>query len=68
LSEAAHEAGVTAGTIVKWAKSGELEAAQTKIGLKYHRAQVRERARLYWASVRFRRARPPVWLQEQAAA
>jgi hypothetical protein len=68
VSEAAHEAGVTAGTIVKWAKSGELEAAQTKIGLKYHRAQVRARARLYWASVRFRRARPPVWLQEQAAA
>jgi hypothetical protein len=65
LSDAAFEAGVTAGTIIKWAETGALTRRQSKIGWRYHRDHVRQKARLYWQTVRFHRATPPAWLQEE---
>ena len=65
LSEAAHEAGVTAVTIIKWADSGELARRQSKSGWRYHREAVRASARIYWQTVRFHRAVPPDWLQSE---
>lgn len=62
LSDAAFEAGVTAGTITKWAETGMLERRQSEIGWRYHRDHVRVQARLYWHTVRFHRAEPPAWL------
>ena len=62
LSEAAHEAGVTAATIIKWADAKELNRMQSKNGWRYHREAVRARARNYWQTVRFHRAVPPDWL------
>ena len=65
LSDAALEAGVTAGTIIKWAEQGELDRRQSQIGWRYHRDNVRGRARLYWQTIRFHRATPPDWLQAE---
>lgn len=65
LSEAAHEAGVTVATIIKWADSGELARRQSKSGWRYHREAVRASARIYWLTVRFHRAVPPDWLQSE---
>ena len=64
LSKAASEAGVTAATILRWAKSGELERIHAANGWKYLRASVRARAYLYWQTVRFRRVTPPPWLHD----
>ena len=68
LSKAAAEAGVTAATIIAWGKAGELERIHAANGWKYRRASVRARARLYWQTVRFRRATPPPWLHEHHAS
>ena len=65
LSDAAFEAGVTAGTIIKWAETGALERRESNIGWRYHRDHVRERARLYWQTIRFHRVTPPDWLQAE---
>ena len=65
LSEAAHEAGVTASTIIRWAETGQLERRQSRIGWRYHRQAVRACARQYWRTVRFHRAMPPAWLQAE---
>ncbi len=63
LSDAASEAGVTPGTIIKWAKKAELARVHKSTGWHYPRDAVRARARQYWAQIRFRRATPPHWLQ-----
>lgn len=65
LSEAAHEAGVSATTLIHWAEEAELERRQSKVGWRYHREAVRARARTYWKSVRFHRVNPPDWLREE---
>lgn len=67
-TDAEIEAGVSIGTIAKWARNGELERKPTRLGFRYHRAAIRARARRYWAEeVRFHRATPPVWMQSGAA-
>ena len=53
LSDAAHEAGVTTGTLMKWAASGELKRWKAKNGWRYHREAVRSRARPYWKKPKF---------------
>lgn len=65
VSEAAQEAGVTNGTITKWASDNELPRKKSIIGWRYHREAVRARAREYWKTVRFHRAVPPDWLQNE---
>lgn len=67
LGEAALEAGVTTATITKWSEAGELERAKGTDGWRYPRNGIRARARTYWRTVRYRRATPPGWLQEEAA-
>ena len=62
LSDAAFEAGVTIGTIIKWAETGLLPRRQSNIGWRYYRDHVRAQARRYWITVRFHRATPPAWL------
>jgi hypothetical protein len=62
LSDAAFEAGVTIGTIIKWAETGLLPRRQSNIGWRYYRDHVRAQARRYWKTVRFRRVTPPAWL------
>lgn len=68
LSEAADEAGVTNGTLMKWANNNEIQRKMASNGWRYHREAVRARARKYWQSVRFHRATPPEWLVAENAA
>lgn len=69
VGAAAQEAGVSTATVIRWAKDGELKRRECDSGRwQYHREAVRAKARTYWASVRFRRAHPPVWLEERFAA
>lgn len=63
LSKAAHEAGVSTGTLLRWAADGELKRRHSRTGWRYHRKAVRVRARRYWKTVRFHRAVPPAWLR-----
>jgi AraC-like DNA-binding protein len=65
LSDAADEAGVSIRTIAKWVDDDELSRRPSKIGWRYHRDAVRARAREYWKTVRFHRATPPQWLQDE---
>lgn len=65
LSEAANEAGVTATTIIRWTSDGELKSRKHKRRARYHREAVRARAREYWKTIRFHRAIPPDWLQDE---
>lgn len=62
LGEAVELAGVTAGTIMKWADEGTLERRESPTGWRYHCEAVRARARKYWPTCRFHRAVPPAWL------
>ena len=65
LSDAAHEAGVTSATICKWADEGLLGRVEATNGWRYRRDDVRTKARSYWQTVRFHRARKPDWLAEE---
>jgi predicted site-specific integrase-resolvase len=58
----AREAGVAQATLLKWADAGELKRHDTPAGWRFQREAVRERARSYWKTVRFKRATPPDWL------
>lgn len=58
-------AGVTTGTIMKWAENGELKRRKAKNGWRYHREAVRARARPYWEKPRLHRAIPPNWLHKE---
>ena len=66
LGDAAFEAGVSTATIIKWAEAGDLTRFRTPTGWRYPRAELRARARLYWRTVRFHRAKPPPWLAAEA--
>ena len=68
LGEAAFEAGVTTGTILKWANCAELERVHTPTGWRYPRGAVRARAQLCRQNIRFQRATPPQWLLADADA
>lgn len=62
LGVAAHDTGVSTGTLVRWAQGGEVERKKVNKVWRYRIDSVRDRARRYWATVRFRRAQPPAWL------
>lgn len=62
LSQAALEAGVSVGTLTKWAAAGQVERVTSSRGWRYPRPSVRARAMTYWETVRFKRAVPPAWL------
>lgn len=63
LQGAAREAGVCTATIQHWAKAGELRRRRFGQWWRYHRAELRQRARVYWRRVRFHRAVAPEWIQ-----
>lgn len=65
LSDAAQEAGVSPTTLCRWAEDGDLRPRESSTGLRYHRNEVRMRARMYWETVRSHRATPPSWLQSE---
>lgn len=65
LSEAAYDAGVSTGTLLKWARSGDLDRQWVRDVWRYNRRSVRVRARHYWKSVRFHRATPPGWFRAE---
>lgn len=64
---ASMDAGVSAGTLVRWAVDGEVRRRKGQDGWRYARKSVRARARLYWKTVRFHRATPPAWLLKERA-
>jgi excisionase family DNA binding protein len=61
-SEAALLAGVSGATLVRWYEEGSLPRQKSSTGWRYHRSDVKRRARLYWKNVRFKRATPPAWI------
>lgn len=65
LSRAAHEAGVSTATIGNWHGAGLIKGKPTSSGMRYHREAIRSQARTYWETVRFQRAVPPQWLQDE---
>lgn len=65
LSEAALEAAVSLATLNAWGVKSELEYREHKGVRHYHREAVRAKARKYWQTVRFHRATPPAWLQDE---
>lgn len=65
LSRAAHEAGVSTGTIANWHTDGVIKGKPTSSGMRYHREAIRAQARTYWETVRFHRAIPPQWLKDE---
>lgn len=65
LSEAAIEAAVSLATLNAWGVKGELDYREYKGVRHYHTEAVRAKARKYWQTVRFHRATPPAWLQEE---
>lgn len=65
LSDAAGEAGVSATTIMQWAKRRELKRRRSRIGWRYHRDAVRARSRRYWRNIRFHRATAPEWFRSE---
>lgn len=67
LSRAAHEAGVSTGTIANWQADGLITGKPTSSGMRYHREAIRAQARTYWENVRFHRAVPPQWLHDEKA-
>lgn len=64
-SAGAREAGVTCATLLKWVEAGELERHASTAGWRFQREAVRARARVYWQTVRFKRATPPDWLSAE---
>jgi hypothetical protein len=69
LSDAAQDAGVTAATVCKWAEDGHITRVEASNGWRYKRDDVRTKAKSYWQSVRFHRAKKPEWLcQEEKQA
>lgn len=65
LHEAALEAGVCVATVRNWVMAGSLPRSNHYTTWRYHRDDVRARARIYWKTVRFQRAEPPDWLKRE---
>lgn len=69
ISEAGVIAGVSTATIQRWAAVGDVRSRPSANGTRYHRRSLKARARRYWAhEVRYKRAVPPAWLQQDTAA
>jgi len=68
LSESAGLAGVSTTTLIQWGKAGEIRRRHEATGWHYHLDDVRARARSYWETVRFKRARAPAWLRAEMSA
>lgn len=62
LSDAGHLAGVSTTTLARWGEAGEIRRSPELNGMHYHQDDVRARARMYWKTVRYRRAKLPAWL------
>ncbi|WP_454909825.1 hypothetical protein [Variovorax gossypii] len=62
LADAGHMAGVSTTTLARWGEAGEIRRSQELNGMHYHQDDVRARARLYWKTSRYRRAKLPAWL------
>lgn len=62
LSDAGQLAGVSTATLIRWGEAGDVRRSQEPNGMHYHQDDVRARARLYWKSSRYRRAKLPAWL------
>lgn len=65
LSEAATLAGVSTTTLIRWGESGDVRRSLEASGWHYQQDDVRARARGYWQTVRFKRARAPAWLRAE---
>lgn len=65
---AAELAGVSVGTLNKWAEAGEVTRQWAAGGWRYYRPSVEKRARIYWPVVRYARAQPPAWLAAEESA
>lgn len=63
LTDAANEAGISTSTLLKWVDAGEISRRESLAGMRYHRKDVRARARRYWKTNRLRRAVPPDWMR-----
>ncbi|CAN7773669.1 helix-turn-helix domain-containing protein [Variovorax sp. LjRoot290] len=68
LSAAAALAGVSTTTLIRWGEAGDVRRVSEASGWHYHLDDVRARARLYWQTVRFKRARAPAWLRTERQA
>jgi hypothetical protein len=68
LSEAAGMAGVSSTTLIRWAEDGEVRRMMQPSGWHYDLEDVRARARIYWRTVRYKRARMPAWLHAEQQA
>jgi len=68
VSDAAQVAGVSIGTVMRWAEAGEVSRRRSPTGWRYHRRSVMHRARSYWRTQRFKRAVPPAWLVDEQRA
>jgi excisionase family DNA binding protein len=68
VSDAALLAGVSIGTVQRWADKGDVVFRMKTKYRRYHRRSVMTRARRYWdGEVRFKRLTPPAWLQAELA-
>ena len=63
MTDSAMLAGVSPTTLLKWAEEGSVDRQPSLMGWRYHAPSVREQARRYWKTVRFKRATPPAWLK-----
>lgn len=68
VGDAAMIAGVCGTTVFSWGDAGEVSRRTTSVGNWYPIEEIKARAREYWRTVRFKRATPPAWLQEELAA
>ncbi len=67
LSAAAHIAGVSPSTVILWASQGDVKRDRRASGWHYQVDSLKARAKRYWQHQRYKRAKPPTWLNAQAA-
>lgn len=65
LAEAAGIGGVSTTTLGRWADAGDIRTENRPAGRYLDADGVRDRARVYWQTVRFKRAKPPAWLRAE---
>lgn len=68
LSRAAAIAGVSIATVIRWAEEGKVRRQQSSTGWRYFEPDMRDQARTYWPTARFKRPRLPEWLQAETNA
>lgn len=67
MGEAMRVAGVCQNTVVKWSMEGDVARKQGAKGWCYQRRSLRQRARRFWKTTKFKRAKPPAWIAEERA-